>query len=284
MHYGESLSASFPSQRQQLGRSVRVLRQAAGMNQDDLAAKMGCAQSTIAKIEKGYARLKLDDLEKLLVLVRADLVQADEMRRLAAATQKSDQWGGHLAVVQPFLRQFFRDEQHASEVRVWHSERIPMLFQSESYTLAMFEARDSEDTTDHLRTRVERQKLFDSASPPEYHVVFSESSFLRIPGGDLVVVDQVRRLLALGAEHDWLHIRVVPFQPPILHSEGDFALVSFHDQPGYVYIEYRTGAKYLDKPEHLHSYDEYWDYLMTVALSEKQTGEFLTRMLDRLSS
>lgn len=276
------MSVFFPSQRVQLGRLVRQSRLAAGMNQTKLAELIGCQQEKISKIENGRTTLNDDDLRRIVEVLRIDPSRAAEMRRLAEVGKR----GGLRRGVPEWFQRYFGDELHANVVRAWHSERIPSWLEAESYTLAMFAPESPEEIADHLRFREERRALFSSPSPPQYHVVFSESSFRRSPGGASVAVDQIRHLLALAAEHDWLHLRVIPFDVSMRYSATDFTLMSMGDSD-YVYVEHLTGALYLYKPEDRHDYEEYWKEVVRHALAESDSREFLeqlvTELRDRMS-
>lgn len=276
------MSASFPSQRVQLGKLVRQSRLAAGMNQTELAESIGCRQEKISKIETGRSTPSHDDLRRIVEVLQIDPDRAAEMRRLVDIGKLS----GYRRGVPEWFQRYFGDEPHANEVRAWHSERIPAWLEAEPYTLAMFAPESAEGIADHLRLREERRALFSSSSPPQYHVVFSESSFRRSPGGASVAIDQIRHLLDLGAKHDWLHVRVIPFDAPMPYSATDFTLMSM-GKSDYVYVEHLTGALYLDKPEDLHGYEEYWKEVDRLALTEKASREFLgqlvTELHDRMS-
>ncbi|GGU26752.1 DUF5753 domain-containing protein [Lentzea flava] len=180
-----------------------------------------------------------------------------------------------------WFQRYTGDEPHANEVRAWHSERIPAWLEAEPYTFAMFAPESADEIADHLRLREERRVLFSSSSPPRYHVVFSESSFWRSPGGPGVAVDQIRHLLGLAAEHDWLHVRVIPFEVSMRYSAPDFTLMSMGDTD-YVYVEHLNGALYLDKPEDRHAYEEYWKDVVRLALTEAGSREFLERLVREL--
>ena len=271
------MSASFPSQRVQLGKLVRQSRLAAGMNQTELAESIGCRQEKISKIETGYSKPGHDDLRRIVEVLRIDPDRAAEMRRLLDIGGLS----GYRRGVPEWFQRYFGDEPHANEVRAWHSERIPAWLEAESYTLAMFAPESPEEIADHLRLREERRALFSSPSPPQYHVVFSESSFRRSPGGASVAIDQIRHLLGLGAEHDWLHIRVIPFDVPMPYSANDFTLMSM-GKSDYVYVEHLKGALYLDKPEDRHNYEEYWKDVDRRALTEQASREFLEQLVTEL--
>lgn len=49
----------------QIGRRLQIAREEAGFSQEQLAAMMGCAQSTLSNYEKGKRRLYLNQLEKI---------------------------------------------------------------------------------------------------------------------------------------------------------------------------------------------------------------------------
>jgi len=275
------LSASVPLEHEQLGELVRISRVTAAMSQGDLAAAVGCGQSKIAKIESGDIALKSDDLEKIIGAARIEPVRAAEMRSMLAM-QPPALWNGHRSFIPSWFRRFFRDERQASVVRAWHSERFPVLYQHESYSLAMFAVHKPAEIQSHLNNRDERQALLRSGPRPEYHLMFSESSFRRTPDGAEVAIDQALHLLALAAEHDWLHLRVVPFDAPIRFAAADFTIVSFRAKRDYVYVEHLTGAHYLKKPADLDEYREYWDYLDGAALDDVASVEFLEQLVVEL--
>lgn len=49
----------------QIGRRLQMAREESGLSQEQLAAMMGCAQSTLSNYEKGKRRLYLNQLEKI---------------------------------------------------------------------------------------------------------------------------------------------------------------------------------------------------------------------------
>lgn len=278
------MSATVPSEHDHLGELIRVSRVAVGMSQRGLATAVGCGQSKVAKIESGAITPKPIDLEKIIQALGVDSPRAAAMRSILAAPE---QWDGHRSLIPPWFRRFFREERQASTVHAWHSERFPVLVQHESYSLAMFAVHKPEDIRSHLNNREERQALLRQGPRPECHLIFSESSFRRTPDGLEVAVDQIRYLLALSADHDWLHVRVVPFDTPILGSAPDFTIVSFRAKRDYVYVEHLTGAQYLKRYEDLSTYTKYWEYLASIALSEEESRKFLEQLVvdlrDRMS-
>lgn len=48
-----------------IGKRIQLAREEAGLSQEQLAAKIGCSQSTLSNYEKGRRRLYLAQLEKI---------------------------------------------------------------------------------------------------------------------------------------------------------------------------------------------------------------------------
>ena len=70
-----------------LGRAIAEFRQSQGLSQEQFAARIGCQQSFVAKVELGVRRL---DVVELIVLARGMQVKAvDLLRRVEEATPDS---------------------------------------------------------------------------------------------------------------------------------------------------------------------------------------------------
>ncbi|MFZ5591627.1 MAG: helix-turn-helix domain-containing protein [Bacillota bacterium] len=56
-----------------IGRRLQMAREEAGLSQEQLAARLGCSQSTLSNYEKGKRRLYLAQLEKIARVLQKPL-------------------------------------------------------------------------------------------------------------------------------------------------------------------------------------------------------------------
>ncbi len=96
-----------------------------------------------------------------------------------------------------------------------------------------------------------RQKLFSRENPARLWAIVDEAALRRPIGGRDVHVGQVNRLIDVISESN-ITLQVMPFKHGGHAAEGGaFTIMRFPetDLPDMVYMEYLTGAHYIDKPE-----------------------------------
>ena len=74
-----------PSRQEQLGRTLRSLRKAAGLTHTTIAAELGVAQSTISRLESGKALPSPDHLDRWAAATGATTEQRLHLDALAQA-------------------------------------------------------------------------------------------------------------------------------------------------------------------------------------------------------
>lgn len=281
--------------RKQLGRLLRRVREAAGLTQKAVAAELDCGQAKINKIETTLVAIDPPELEKLIGLYRVPPEDADELRALA----RLDQQDGPARTKQVPTLAAFDDlsdvETEASEIRCWHSERIPGPLQSEIYRLEQHQLPRADDdmvTNDAvtneavtlvLRELAARTKVFTVPNPPRYRVILSESSLHRMPGGRTpeMVIDQATHLLTFMDKYETLELRILPFEADIPYVDTDFQHLMFDndEQSEFVYIEYPGGTRKYKSTHELKACREHWAQLDAAALDVNQSRDFLIRLI-----
>lgn len=273
------------TRRKQLGRLLRRAREAVGLTQKAVAAELGCGQAKINKIETTLVAIDPPELEKLIGLYRVPPEEADELRTLARLDQQD---GPARTKHVPTLAAFddLSDaETEASEIRCWHSERIPGPLQSQIYRIEQHQLQRTDDdaVTLVLRELTARTKVFTVPNPPRYRVILSESSLHRMPGGRTpeMVIDQATHLLTLMAEHKTLELRILPFSADIPYVDTDFQHLMFDndERPEFVYIEYPGGTRRYKSTHELKACREHWAQLDAAALDVTQSRDFLNRLI-----
>ena len=282
MNGGERVTedaATRTARRQWLGRTLRKLRNDAGLTQAAAAKRLNCGQAKINKIETTLCSIRPDQLE---VLIRMYGTAPDVAARLRAEAARDLEDGPPRTKGDAYTELTDR-ELEAREIRCWHSERIPGPLKSEMYALKQ---RGPELTGGReiqvLRRHKARKQVLTKSDPPWYRAILSESSLHRLPGGCTpeMVQDQVSYLLDLMAKYPQLELRILPFEANIPYVDADFQLLMFDDpEKSFVYVEDSAGPRKSDKEPELKRFRDHWTALDAAALDVTATKEFLANLI-----
>ncbi|MFD0383358.1 Scr1 family TA system antitoxin-like transcriptional regulator [Streptomyces stramineus] len=183
------------------GKKVRKLRTQAGWTQRELGGKVYVSHSRIARIELGTESLPRqlsDALDKVL----------------GADGDLSDLWEhiGYPLRFPSWSTPFFEAETKATRMHKF-SHMMPGLTQTEGYMRALFGPYDIYSgltTEEKVSTRLGRQAILDSATPPWLWIILDEAVLYRIVGGQEVMRGQLTQLLAL-TERPRFHLQILPY-------------------------------------------------------------------------
>ncbi|MFE6689655.1 Scr1 family TA system antitoxin-like transcriptional regulator [Streptomyces sp. NPDC057743] len=186
---------------------------------------------------------------------------------------------------------FIELEAEANRHRVFESQIIPGLLQTEDYARAMLTSVRPDNLDDLVAARMTRQALLERDQPPYTWFVVDEQALRRNIGGPDVMRAQLERLLTAG-EHPRCVIQVVP-EEVTAHPglAGPFTLLSFdeegqepkageHRPPHDVlYVDgFSQGRTALDAAEvtaATHAYDLLKSYALSPNASAERIGGYL---------
>jgi hypothetical protein len=202
----------------QLGKLLAVLRERAGLTQDEAAHLIRRKdRNKINLLEKAQGSVTPVELEVLLDGYHLD---DDELRellhRLRDGSSQRGRWTGYRAVYGDPFRRLIDFEEDAELIRVTEVEVIPGLLQTEAYVRAMFSNPHSESEfplKDRVRARLDRQKILFKPDAPELRFVLSESCLRRKWGDNAVMREQIEHLIGCS-ERSNVTIQVLPFELP----------------------------------------------------------------------
>jgi transcriptional regulator with XRE-family HTH domain len=270
------------ARRGKLGAALRDARLAAGMTQARAAAELGCRQGKINKIETTHCAISPKDLHRLIEIYSPADELAARIRVLSVHDGPGVPAGTRL---NPSFLRLLELEPSATEILSLHSERMPGLLQSEYYTLTQFaRAEDPTDVPTLLYDRQERARLFTIDDPPCYHVILSESSLHRLPGGRApgLVIDQAQYLLTLGEAHERVSIQILTFDADIPFLDADFTVLRFEDsRQDLAYVEYATAGRIFRATKAVADRVAYWNLLHRAALGIEETRKFLEDLIEQ---
>jgi hypothetical protein len=121
-------------------------------------------------------------------------------------------------------------------------------------------------------------------NPPRFWAIVDEAALRRPMGGRDVHVAQIERLMDVIAEPN-ITLQVMPFKYGGHAADGGaFMIMRFPDTdlPDIVYMEYLTGAHYIDKDEEVERYAAVMERLSVAGTSPDKTREILAGMLKEI--
>lgn len=271
--------------RRRLAAELRRLRDQSGQSISDVAEKLGWQGSKISRIETRQLGVTAPDLRKLLDAYEVE----DEAYRgtLAEMGRRANERGWWQSYPRHVVPSEYGDlitvEAEAATIRSYQPEAVPGLLQTAGYARAVIQAGRKSDTAAEIDRRVEvrleRQHVLTRTGPPppRVQVVLNEAVLRRRVGGPGVMHEQLESLMA---ERDPANVtvQVLPFDTGAHPSMvGPFTMMTFLDPGdlGVVYLEHPTGSLFLETPEELRAYEEFWDEIQGSAYSPDDTRTFL---------
>ena len=272
-----------------LGAQLRRLRETAGVTRDDAGYHIRASGSKISRMELGRVSFKERDVTDLLEFYGVhDLAEREKLVQLTREANATPWYQKFQDVVPDWFHVFVGLEEAAQLIRVYEVQFVPGLLQTEEYARAVIlqgaPGLDPDEVERRVALRMGRQKLLTRENPPRYWVIMDEAALRRPMGGRDVHVGQIERLIDLVGEPN-ITIQVMPFRYGGHAAEGGaFTIMRFPetDLPDVVYMEYLTGAHYIDKPEEVERYAAVMERLSVAGTSPDRTREILSGMLKEI--
>ncbi len=264
--------------KRRLGRTLRAMRDAAGVSREQVAEELDCSPWKIGRIETGHTGCRRGDLLTMLDLYNVtDEERRSELVQLARES-RTRRKAPYVDLPDP-LPTLIELELDASSIRWYEPTLIPGLLQTEDYARAVLRAwrpaYKPDEVEQLLKVRMERQQVLESESPPELWTIIDEAALRRVVGGSAVMREQCQHLLRI-AEERLAEIQVLPFDAGAHTSmTGMFQMLRFagSDDPDVVYLEGFSGAVFLDGAEAVARVSLIFDHLLGQALSPERSAD-----------
>jgi transcriptional regulator with XRE-family HTH domain len=277
--------------RRRLAAELRRLRESADLTIDDVAARLEWSTAKISRIENARTSVLPRDVKFLLTTYGMD-EQAEAWEVLVTLARESRQkgwWQQYGEAVPDWFEVFVGLEAEAATIVGYDAEFVPGILQTEDYARAVHQAQlinATESDIDRLvRVRLERQELLKSDDAPELWLVLNEAVVRRVVGGPDVMRAQIARLVEASRLPN-VTLQVVPFSAGAHPAmDGSFKLLSFPEpsDPNIVYIEYHTGALYMERQPEVERYRLAFDHLRAAAHSVAASRTLMERAADDMA-
>src|SRR6266851_5426926 len=276
--------------RRRLAAELRHYRDAAGLTIDDVAERLEWSSAKISRIENSRVSVLPRDVKFLLR--EYGLTDADEawgvMLTLASESRERGWWHQYGDAVPEWFEVFVGLEADAASIDSYDAEFVPGLAQTPEYARAITKAKQADVSDDDLArivsVRTKRQDLLTSDDGPHVWFVINEAVVSRVVGGPEVMRGQLERLMAV-ADLPHVQLQILPFDAGAHPSmDGSFSILAFPEprDPQVVYMEYLTGALYLEKPSDTERYRLVVDHLRATALNMDASGSLIARIAEQL--
>jgi hypothetical protein len=272
-----------------LGAQLRRLREGVSISREDAGYHIRASGSKISRMELGRVSFKERDVADLLEFYGVtDTAERDSLIQLTREANATPWWQKYQDVVPDWFGVFVGLEEAAQLIRLYEVQFVPGLLQTEEYARAVVMQGAPDIEPDEVERRVAvrmgRQKLLTRSNPPRVWAVVDEAALRRPMGGRDVLAAQIERLLDAVGEPN-ITLQVMPFRYGGHGAEGGaFTIMRFPeaDLPDMVYMEYLTGALYLDKPDEVERYAAVMERLSVAGTSPERTREMLTTVLKEI--
>jgi transcriptional regulator with XRE-family HTH domain len=261
--------------RRQLGRTLRKLREAAGLSQEDAGRPLRFSTSKMSRIEQGFIPGYNDFLA---LLDRYGIISSDygEYVRMFDYAKEKGWW--HAFGLND--RGFVSVEAEAAWIKTYEIGFVPGLLQTEAYmreTFASAHAFEGTDVEAQVQVRLHRQLRLTEQPLLELHAIVDETALRRDPCDR----DQLRRLLDLS-ELPNVTFQVIP--RAVGSHDGlysNFIVAGFAEraEPDLAYLEYGFGSLQIEKEAEVRAAKLMFGHLADLASDEDDSRALIERMI-----
>ncbi|TKA09221.1 helix-turn-helix domain-containing protein [Actinacidiphila oryziradicis] len=265
-----------------LGNRLLDLREKAGMARDGAAKVIHVSPATIHRMETAKVALKIPYVRLLLKAYGVSESEAEAFVGLVEEANKPGWWQRFHDVLPDWFSAHVSLESAASLIRLYEPYFVPGLLQTEDYARTILQTgtlgqTKPDEVERHVALRMERQALLTRPGAPRLWVILDETVLRRRVGTAAIMREQIDRLLESSRIRN-VTLQIAEFAAGH-HSgaHGPVALFRFDapELPDMVYLEYLTGAVYLDERVEVASHYEAMDQIAALAAPAQRTKEIL---------
>ncbi|MGY2091083.1 MULTISPECIES: helix-turn-helix domain-containing protein [Nocardia] len=268
-----------------VGSALKAARTSARVTQQAAAKHIGFTSGKLSYMESGETAQSADHVAQLMRLYNAPAEDVEWVVSLAVradhgvlSTRNDDVWPD-------WFKLYVGLEKLAQRQFEYTNSFFPGQLQTLDYATAV--VGDSlhipaKDVAQTARARIDRQRVADADKPLQISAVVEESVLDRPFGGAAVMIEQFEHVLELMTLPN-IDLRVIP--TAVGNHDGlsnPFILLNFTEARGIAYIEYHTGALYLQERADVDLYTLIADRLIDRALSAEDTASAIRSRISKI--
>jgi transcriptional regulator with XRE-family HTH domain len=204
-HRGERDAMTVPGsptvRRRRLAAELRGIRESRGKSGDAVAAALKWSPSKISRYELARTGLKPREVERLLDYYEITGSRRALLLSLAEDAARKGWWEEFTDVLSADYQQFIGLEHEASSIAIWHVDVVTGLLQTEAYARHIISGYNKVEPIAPgmierlVKVRMQRQQVLTREPGLQLSVVLDESILKRRIGDELVMYDQLQRLV-----------------------------------------------------------------------------------------
>lgn len=266
-----------------IGTDLRNARQAAGLTQRELQAKVGWkTHLAIHRAETGERPLGADQLSELLVALDVPLELGTKLVAMTNDVGDSSWQAFGSTEQQRQLDALIGLEADAAAITNVSPLLVPGLAQTPEYTRLIMEQAGvpAGEIARRVAERQGRRHATILRRNPAHLSAFIDQSVLYRTLGDAAVLEHQLDLLIDLGKLDNVEIRVIPFGARWSAAlETPFSVITAADGSTVVHREDRLAGLFLHEPEQVHAYETALPKVAEVAMSPAQSAELIAEVM-----
>ncbi|WP_427921142.1 helix-turn-helix domain-containing protein [Streptomyces sp. cg40] len=269
-----------------LARTLRELRNAAGLTHADAAKVLGSAESKVGRIENAQSGIRLPDLRALMDAYNVvDPTERSAIEKLSREAKQKGWWSRYVNVVDPAYAAYAAVEWDASELYNVETNLVPGLLQTPEYTEALIKLQAPDATKEKIEAQInvrrERKSILTRDSPLQLWVIVAENVLYHQVGSRDVMRAQLESLIADSRKQN-VELQVLPREDPMNACLfGPFVIMSFPTsaETDVVYTESPTSTLYYEDAADVETYTTLFRRLNMAAANVSKSRALITDAL-----
>ena len=210
-----TLPGSPTVRRRRLAAELRGIRESMGKSGDAVAAALKWSPSKISRYERAKTGLQPREVERLLDYYEITGPRRELLLALAEDASQKGWWEQFADALSPDYQEFIGLEHEASTIAIWHVDVVTGLLQTEAYPRHIISSYSKVEPIAPgmierlVKVRMQRQRVLSREEQVQLEVVLDESVLKRRVGNDIVMYEQLQRLIR-EADRPNLTLRILP--------------------------------------------------------------------------
>lgn len=252
---------------------LRSWREYRKMSQLQLAKAINYSESAVGMVETARRKPKVDFVK------RCDdaLGTGGALRRLLKELVERE-------LIPDWLDRWRIIEEQATALNSFEALVIPGLLQTPDYARAVFEKSGqpaSQDIEAQIRTRIERQQIFERDEPPMFVAVVDEGILHRAVGGPKVMRAQLLYLVELCESRSDIVVQVIPKDTGAYAGLAGPFVIATMDGDEFVYLDTALYGQVAESADDLAIVKRMWESLRAEALPRQASINLIKKVAEQ---
>ena len=279
--------------RRRLAIELVRLREEHDYSADKLAKAIGVTRQRISRIENGHVRPDLDELMRILEILRVGERRWTTLMTIAREAQERGWWEKFADEMGSRQALCANLEAGACRISEYQMVLMPGLLQTPEFTATRIRIDKADWSTEFdparaLEARAGRQRVLDRPGGARYEVIIDELAVRRPAAPVEIMAAQLRHLVALSHSKPKHAIRVLPLGvaiPGHAVPKSAFSIYRYPDpdDPVVVAVDTVTSDLVLTEHSHAHHYLQLYENLRDAALSPAASLDLLANAADEMT-